>query len=514
MDELIGANTDTLDRMADSLGFDARRVQDIRTQAQHVVAEMTAVWNGPDLWRLTQQWEQQAMPQLTRASTSLDTCASRLREQSTAQRLASSIDNGSAGSFPAWMAPGAALGIPLGAGPGSGLASGPSTLTTTAGSPPTHGSPGENASWWRSLSQLEQERVITEHPEWIGNRDGVPFTARDEANRALLSVDRHHLLAEKQRLSALLAASWSGGVFTNDDAALAHVEDKLASLAAIEQTLARDGERQLLLLDLSHERAQAAIARGNVDSADNVAVFVSGLSSNVEGKMGGYDIDMDHLQHRAELEDRRADPTRYSTTATVTWIGYQAPQMGWDLIGENSVADDHAAKVGAAQLVPFLQGIGAARDHDAHLTLLAHSYGSTTAGLALRQSTGVDDVVFFGSPGIGTNNLKDLSVPSGHAYYIEARQDLVGDLGYFGIDPSHMAGIEHASAGGSTVVDPRTGEIRHFAEVTGHGSYLVDDSTSQYNMSVVVAGVPDRRVLDQSEGMGDVCSRPIAGTRP
>jgi len=57
-----------------------------------------------------------------------------------------------------------------------------------------------------------------------------------------------------------------------------------------------------------------------------------------------------------------------------------------------------------------------------------------------------------------------------------------------------------------------TGETRHFKEVTGHSSYLVDNSTSQYNMSVVVAGVPDRRVYNSGEGIGDVLSWPIPGT--
>ena len=512
MNELLGANTDTLDRMAESLGLDARRLQDIRTRARQVVAEIQAAWNGPDLWHLIQQWEQQGLPQLASASTSLDTCASQLRAQSSAQRGASSGDGNSSGSVLTWLAPGVALGIPVPASPGGGSSTEPPTPTPAAGSPPEHGSPGENASWWKSLSAQEQRRVIREHPEWIGNRDGVPFAARDEANRALLGVDRDRLVAQQERLNARLSGSWLGGTFTNDDVALAHVKDKLASLDAIDQTLARDGDRQLLLLDLSQERAQAAIARGNVDTADNVAVFVPGMTATVNDSMKDDDHDMDQLQHRAELENKRANPAADSTTATVTWIGYQAPQLGWDLIGDNSVADDHAAQAGAAQLVPFLRGIGAARDHDAHLSLLGHSYGSTTAGLALQQNTGVDDVVFFGSPGIGTNDVKDLSVPRGHAYYIEARLDFVGDLGYFGIDPSHMDGIEHASAKASTVVDPMTGEIRHFAEVTGHSSYLVDDSTSQYNMSVVVAGVPDRRVFDRGEGVGDVLSWPIPGT--
>lgn len=492
MTELLGAKSDVLDQLAASLSTDARRVHDIRNQAQRAVAELGAGWDGPDLWALTQQWEQQASAQLAGASTSLDTCAATLRAQSSAQRWTSSGGGGQG-----WTIAGTARS----ATPGIAWLS-----------PPNHGSPTDNASWWKALGSGQQEQVIREHPGWIGNLDGVPFAARDLANRALLIASRTDLMAQWQQLEANLADNWLGDVFTTDDEALEQVMDKVASVDAIEQTLAQLGPRQLLLLDLEPERAQAAIARGNVDTADNVAVFVPGLTATVTDSMKVYDGDMDQLQRRAEQESKRANPDQHLTTATVTWIGYQAPQLGWDLIGANSVADDHAAQAGAAKLVPFLRGIDAARDHDAHLSVLGHSYGSTTAGLALQQDTGVDDVVFFGSPGIGTNHLGDLSVPGGHTYYIEARWDPVGDLGQFGLDPSHLAGIDHASAKASTVVDPVTGEIRRFTEVTGHTSYLVDDSTSQYNMSVVVAGVPDRRVLDQGEGFGDVLSWPVPGT--
>lgn len=512
MTELLGANTDTLDRIGESLRTDARRMQDIRNQAQRAVAELAAGWIGSDLWHLTQQWEQQTSPQLASASSSLDICAAELRAQSIAQRGASNSDGGGSGSLPMWMAPSAALGIPFPHGLGANAAAGPPIFGTTPAAPPSHGSPADNASWWRSLSTQDQRHVIREDPDWIGNRDGVPFTARDEANRSLLSVDRARLETERGHLVALLAASWLGGAFSDDDAALGHVNDKLASLDAIGQTLAKNGDRQLLLLDMKPERAQAAIARGNVDRADNVAVFVPGMDASVADSMRGYDDDMDQLQHRAELENKRVNPNQGSTTATVTWIGYETPQLSSGLVGDGSAASDHDAKAGAARLVPFLRGIGAARDHDAHLSVLAHSYGSTTTGLALRQNTGVDDVVFFGSPGIDTNHVDDLLVPAGHTYYIEARLDPVGDLGHFGIDPSHIDGIEHDSAKASTVVDPGTGETRHFAEVTGHSSYLVDDSTSQYNMSVVVAGVPDRRVFDSGEGVGDVLSWPFPGT--
>ncbi len=515
MTELLGANTDALDLMAETMSTDARRVQDIRNQAQRAVAELETGWTGPDLWNLTQQWEQQASPQLASASASLDLCAARLRAQTAAQRWTSSggEDRGCTSELAATSALTA-----LSAGPGIALLSrlGGSTPTgdpapaALPAYPPNHGSPTENATWWGTLGPQQQELVIREHPGWIGNRDGVPFAARDRANRALLIVNRTDLVTEGRRLEADLADNWLGDVFTSDDEALAQVKDKVASLDAIEEVLAKEGPRQLLLLDLEPDRAQAAIARGNVDTADNVAVFVPGMTSNVTDSMKGYANDMDQLQHRAELENKRANQA--ATTATVTWIGYAAPQLGWDLLGANSVADDHAAQAGAAKLVPFLRGIDAARDHDAHLSVLGHSYGSTTAGLALQQDTGVDDVVFFGSPGIGTNHLEDLSVPKSHTYYIEAELDPVGDLGRFGIDPSHLKGVEHASAKESTVVDPMNGEIRHFTGVTGHTSYLVDKSTSQYNMSVVVAGLPDRRVYDDGMGLGDVLSWPVPGT--
>jgi uncharacterized protein YukE len=486
MSELLGANTDVLDRKAESLSGDARRIQDIRTLAQRALGELAASWNGADLVYLTQQWEQQASPLLAGASASLDTCAAQLRAQSAAQRVTSSSDGGGGHAALAFI--------------------------TAPVSPPGHGSPADNAAWWKSMTPLQQQQVLREHPEWIGNRDGVDFTARDLANRALLPLEQDRLTAERDRLKADLADNWFGGALTNDDAALDHVNDKLASITSIQATLSLAGERQLLLLDMGQERAQAAIANGNAQTATNVAVFVPGLGSTVGGSIRGYDREMNHLQKSAESESERVHATLAGTTATVTWIGYQAPQWGDTFNPGKSVAGIDAAKDGARQLTPFLQGVGAARDKDAHLTLLAHSYGSTTAGLALQQDTGVDDVVFFGSPGIGTNHLQDLNMAPGHTYYIEARDDVVGDVGRFGVDPSHLSGMQHPSARETTVVDPGSGVVRHLTESTGHSEYLLDGSTSQYNMSVVVASMPDRRVFDPGKGFGDVLSFPIPGT--
>ncbi|MQA61375.1 MAG: alpha/beta hydrolase [Actinophytocola sp.] len=373
--------------------------------------------------------------------------------------------------------------------------------------PPTgNGTPGDNAAWWDSLSPDEQRFVIENHPGWIGNRDGIPFTARDEANQARLETEKDKLLAEAARIRAELDDNLFGGLFTNADARLEQVEEHLAAIDTIEKTLAEPGERQLLLLDFSNPRAEAAIANGNVDTADHVAVFTPGLTSNVPDSMGSYDNDMDYLNQRSVDElDKYGDG---GSVATVTWIGYQAPQLSaGSLLSSESVVFDDAAKAGGAKLTSFLQGIDTARDTDAHLTALGHSYGSTTTGFALQQNTGVDEAVFFGSPGIGTGDLDDIQVPDGHATYIEAKNDAVGDFGHFGIDPSHMDGMGHASS--SEARHPDDGRL--LSEVTGHTSYLNDGSTSQYNMSVIVGGM-DRVVEGANRGIGDVGSWPIPGT--
>src|SRR5450631_1166575 len=166
--------------------------------------------------QVTRQWEYEASPLLSSASASLDTCAAQLRAQSAAQRAASTA-HGSLGTTRA---------LP----------------PAPPGGPPRRGSPADNAFWWRSLSTLQQQRVIREQPDWIGNRDGVSFTDRDAANRALLKVDHNRLEAERRRLEAALAGDWSRGAFTNDDTALDQVDDKLASLAVITACLASPGQ--------------------------------------------------------------------------------------------------------------------------------------------------------------------------------------------------------------------------------------------------------------------------------
>jgi hypothetical protein len=359
---------------------------------------------------------------------------------------------------------------------------------------PPQGSVYDNAGWWDGLSAVEQQQIIKDHPDWIGNRDGIPAVARDAANRARLVTERAAIQPKVDELEAKIRAIQTDRhrdprakmldimPLSNE---LARAKAKLDAIESMEKIL-RQPDRQLLLMDLSGDHPKAAIASGNVGTADHVAVFTPGMNSQVGGGvLAGYVNDMYLLRVQSESELRKYGGG--GTVATVAWLGYEPPSLSenpWDAAGEGLARD------GANRLVPFLNGIDASRDNDPHLTALGHSYGSTTTGLALQQNTGVDDAVVFGSPGLGTNDPGRIMVQPGHMYNLEADGDLVADLGDenfgHGRDPSKMP-IPQLSTHDAIAPDGRQLHASH-----GHSEYTWNDTTSQYNMSVIVAGMNDR----------------------
>ncbi|MPZ66585.1 MAG: hypothetical protein GEU83_14095 [Pseudonocardiaceae bacterium] len=373
--------------------------------------------------------------------------------------------------------------------------------TSMLPSPPAGGTPEQNAAWWASLSPGVRQALVLTSPGLVGNLNGLPARARDQANRARLGTEKQRLDAEIDRLRADLPPRGGPGYDVTHHEELRRLEQleaKRASLKEIGDTL-KLGDRQLLVLDLSGDRAEAAVAVGDVDTAEHVAVFTPGLGSTVDGGLERYDEQMRQLQYQSE---RRLRQYGGEEVATVTWIGYQAPQQ----YGDSGLAGQ--AEAGADDLAEFNRGINASRADDPHLTAIGHSYGSTTTGMAVQQpGTGVDDVVVIGSPGMGTSDVEDLNVPAGHTYAVEARGDYVADFGRFGADPNQMEGVTNLSAREEETVD---GE--QLSETTGHATrdkddpkngYLAQGTTSQHNISTVVAGVPEQAVHDDGRGFGD-----------
>ncbi len=395
-------------------------------------------------------------------------------------------------------------------GPGASLASAAfrglaEGVDPTLPTPPAGGSPAANNAWWDSLTPAQRTALLARHPDWLGGTDGLPAAVRDRANRARLPGE----LARAQDDLAVAAAARARlgtGTSTDRSADLAMsgwFEEALArrdALTAIQRVLERDG-RTLLVLDPHGEMVKAAVAVGDVDTADHVAVDVPGMTTTVQRSLAGKDdqaaLLAGHVQDQLWAAGRGDE-----TVAVVSWLGYEAPQ--WSELNDDADYSDTAASPvtavqGSGPLASFLNGIDAARTDDPHLTTNAHSYGTTTTGLALQRGTGVDDAVFFGSPGLGTSRVEDLGLPDGHVYVEEAPGDLVADLGRFGLDPNTLDGVT-----GLSVEAGRSPDGVESSGSTGHSEYEVDGSMAQHNQAAVIAGLPENAVRGRGVDAGDL----------
>ena len=184
---------------------------------------------------------------------------------------------------------------------------------------------------------------------------------------------------------------------------------------------------QLLVFDppaFGYE-GRAAIAVGDVDTADHVAFLVPGLGSEVRSSMAALTGNALRVT-RGPRGLRRARRRR-------RWRGWATTRRA-----SANVVFDGAAEDGADLLAADVLAVQASRDVVPHLTVIGHSYGSTTAGTALRDhETGTDDVVLVGSPGPNVERRGDLHVPAGHVFVGASSRDPVSYVDRFGEDPTH-----------------------------------------------------------------------------
>ncbi|WP_440717484.1 alpha/beta hydrolase [Gordonia oryzae] len=376
--------------------------------------------------------------------------------------------------------------------------------------------PTTRAAWWAGLPAVQRERLHTEHPEWIGNSDGLPAADRDLANRALLPTVRDSLEKQSRTLAERLADNRFGGTFTSDDSRKWYVDAKIADIGAIERELHRSEPahpRLLISFDMhSGERGHAAVAIGNPDSADHIGVTTPGLGTTVQPSLTG---DLPYQGMGGEGRLLREETLRQlaivgrpaETVATIAWIGYDTPNFrgpGRRVStprGALHVATSSKARDAAPILSRFFAGLTAASDHRPHLVALGHSYGSLVTAEALRLTHGlVDDVIFYGSPGLGGDRGFDLdytpesfNLESGAAYVLKNDDDPIADLGLFGSDPVESPSlIRLATRAG---VD-RTG-VRRVGSA-GHATYTRDvegkSTMAQYNMAAVLGQMPEHLI--------------------
>ena len=327
-------------------------------------------------------------------------------------------------------------------------------------------SPEEVSVWWALLSESEREALINKDPEKYGNLNGIDMASRAKANDLALNghldaagnripgtgliektqneLDELNQEIERLRENGQEVSSYLLGKQEK-------LQNRLADLNAISEQLGSNAGATLLVLEPGRlgENVRAAIAIGDVDNAQHVATFVPGMGSNFRDN-GRLNVEFaKNLQWAAE----NFGGAEAGSVATIAWIGYEAPPdivKTWD----PTVMLIDNAEAGAEKLNGFVTGIHSWRSErglDVHQSIIPHSYGSTTAGIAMRDigEGVVDELVYTGSPGAGVSSVGTLGVDPDHTW-VSATPHLdpvrgIGPDSTFGRNPEHLEGIGHLS---------------------------------------------------------------------
>ncbi|KAA9084975.1 alpha/beta hydrolase [Microbacterium radiodurans] len=326
--------------------------------------------------------------------------------------------------------------------------------------------PQEVLELWLAHPELHDE-IAGAHPDIIGNLDGIPYDVRGQVNR--------------ERLEALRA--------TQPDGALG--ED----VAALWEELT-DGPPFPLLISFDPNgstQTTAALAYGDLASATDINVLVPGMNSTVAG-IGEWG------------DSARALNNAGPGLATIAWFGYDSPN-------EIEEPGMDRALDGAAALRSFLLGVDAVHP-TAEKAVIAHSYGSTTAALAIGSrpdALGVDQFIAVGSAGFPSDAqvLSNLQNAEGLQMYATlSENDAWARIGRdtsfggaHGTVPETLPGVIEFGSDGGYAAD---GE--HLAPTPGHAAheggnsplpsgdgegYLVEGSESFYNIQqIILTGEP------------------------
>ncbi|WP_185022627.1 alpha/beta hydrolase [Curtobacterium sp. PhB115] len=329
------------------------------------------------------------------------------------------------------------------------------------------------AHWWAALDADEQSTLLTHAPAVVGNLDGVPYDVRDRANRATLADG----LADPDASAARTAM-------------LGQVRDSLVHEVG-------DPQRFLVALD-TRGSGRAAIAIGDISTAADVTVVVPGMFFTVTGQMTDFTNTANDLSSEQATLAPLAAPGSGSGVAVVAWMGYRTPDL-------SNILSLSLAETGADRLERTVDGIRQIRDGDQpRLNIVAHSYGSTTALMALASGRmSADTLTVLGSPGSDVASASDLAVASGQVFVGGAHSDPIAGSGYFGTDPA-------GASFGSTVLDlaggvdaQAAGEV--FRRPVGHNDYLKPGTASLHDVALIGIGRGDlvREQVRRGDGDGD-----------
>ena len=352
--------------------------------------------------------------------------------------------------------------------------------------------PKEVNQWWKSLPQERREQLLHDWPDRLGNLDGIPVVDRDKANQFVMhqdidrladvaaargvTVDEVKAHPDLYGMNPQMMARYNNALTVQDALNNDHLKTRAPTFLQVYEPEEFNGQ------------GRAAIAINDPDHAANTAVVVPGTGNSVTGGWLGAD-DATNLYN----ETKAADPTR--STAVVAWMGYDAPDALWDpRIGQTGLAHQ-----GGQLLASDVNALNATHEGAAHMTVLGHSYGSTTVSdAAAGYGMHADDVVLVGCPGTDlAHSAADFHLnDGGHLYVGAASSDPITQLG--AVPQVHLPGTDVTVSLGDDPAMDGYGSTRFKAEVPGltlpwkdHSEYYTPGGESLFSMSDIASGHGD-----------------------
>lgn len=363
--------------------------------------------------------------------------------------------------------------------------------------PPPTTSPEDVKRWWDSLSQQEKDQLLASHPPELGNLNGIDTISRDTVNQAVMNDDISRVEnAAGQNHVSVDQVTQHPELYGLSPSAVTRYNNAVKTKAGL-STDSDGGKNPVFLQTYDPEafegRGREAIAIGNPDTADNTTVLVPGTGSSVRD---GY------LTHRDGLnvynETQRADPGK--SNSVLVWMGYHAPDSALDpQIGQTTLARN-----GGGLLAGDVNALAVTHGGDpSHVTVMGHSYGSTTvADAAAGSGMHANDIVLVGCPGTDlAHSAGDFHLPEGgHVYVGAASTDPITHLG--GIQ-GHMPGTGVTIGLGSDPAVEGYGSTRFKAEAPGltfplkdHSSYFTPGNESLFSIGDIASGHGDALAHD------------------